>query len=78
MINPMQIMGMMNQLRGNDKPLGMLQGMYGNNPNYAQVMQMVQGKSPQQMQQMVMQLAQKQVIPQEQLQQMLAQLGVKP
>ena len=56
----------------------MLQGMYGNNPNYAQVMQMVQGKSPQQMQQMVMQLAQKQGIPQEQLQQMLAQMGVKP
>ncbi len=48
--NPMQIMGM---LRNSNNPMGMIQQMFGANPQYGQVMQIVQGKNPQQLEQYV-------------------------
>lgn len=77
MFNPMQIMGIMNQLRGNSNPMQMLQGMCGNNPRFSQVMQMTQGKSPEQLRQIFMQTAQQQGIPMGQVNQLLGQLGIK-
>jgi hypothetical protein len=55
----------------------MLQGMYGNNPRFSQVMQMTQGKSPEQLRQIFMQTAQQQGISMGQVNQLLGQLGIK-
>lgn len=77
MMNPMQIMGLMNQLRGNSNPMQMLQGMYGNNPRFSQVMQMTQGKSPEQLRQIFMQTVQQRGIPMAQVNQLLGQLGIR-
>lgn len=77
MMNPMQIMGLMNQLRGNSNPMQMLQGMYGNNPRFSQVMQMTQGKSPEQLKQIFMQTVQQRGIPMAQVNQLLGQLGIR-
>lgn len=52
--NPLQIMGM---LRNSNNPMGLMQQMFGNNPQFAQVMQIVKGKSPQQLEQYARNLA---------------------
>ena len=43
-------------------PMGLIMQMYGNNPNYQQVMQLIQGKTPQQLEQYVRNLCQTQGI----------------
>lgn len=53
----MQIMTMM---RNGGNPIAMMQGMASNNPQMAQALQMIQGKSTQQLQQMAMNMAQEQ------------------
>lgn len=50
---------------------------FGNNPNFNRAMQMIQGKSPEQIQQTVMNLAQNQGISMQQLQQFAGQYGFK-
>lgn len=55
--NPMQLMML---LKGSNNPMGMLQQMFGNNPQYQQIMSMVQGKTPQQLEQYVRNLYQSQ------------------
>lgn len=57
MNNPMQLMMM---IRNSNNPMGMIQQMFGNNPQYQQIMSMIQGKSPQQMEQYVRNLYQSQ------------------
>jgi hypothetical protein len=57
MNNPLQLMMM---IRSSNNPMGMIQQMFGNNPQYQQIMSMVQGKSPQQMEQYVRNLYQSQ------------------
>lgn len=47
-MNPMQLIQAMIQ-SGN--PMQMMQQLFGNNPNFQRAMQMVQGKTPEQMQQ---------------------------
>lgn len=64
-------------LNGSQNPMGMMQQMFGNNPMMSRAMQMSQGKSPQELQQVVMNLAQQRGISQEQLQQMMNQFGLK-
>lgn len=44
--NPMQVI---NLLKNSQNPMGLLQQLYGTNPQYRQVMQIVQGKSPQEL-----------------------------
>lgn len=55
----------------------MLMQSFGNNPNFNRAMQMLQGKTPEQLQQTVMNLAQNQGISMEQLQQIAGQYGFK-
>lgn len=52
--NPLQIMGM---LRNANNPMALMQQMFGNNPQFAQVMQIVQGKNPKQLEQYARNLA---------------------
>ena len=55
----------------------MLMQSFGNNPNFSRAMQMLQGKTPEQLQQTVMNLAQNQGISMEQLQQIAGQYGFR-
>ena len=55
--NPMQIMMM---LKNSNNPMGMIQQMFGNDPNYSQIINSVQGKSPQELEQYVRNLYQSQ------------------
>lgn len=55
----------------------MLMQSFGNNPNFNRAMQMLQGKTPEQLQQTVMNLAQNQGISMEQLQQIASQYGFR-
>lgn len=50
MNNPMQILQM---LRGSQNPMQMMMSMFGSNPQFNQVMQIVQGKNPQELEQYV-------------------------
>lgn len=54
MNNPMM---MLMQAARSGNPLGMLQQLAGQNPQVAQAMRMMQGKSPQQLQQMAQNMA---------------------
>lgn len=55
--NPMQLMGM---LQNAQNPMGMLQQLFGNNPQFKQVVQIAQGKTPQELEQYVRNLYQSQ------------------
>lgn len=55
--NPLQLMGM---LQNAQNPMGMLQQLFVNNPQFKQVMQIAQGKSPQELEQYVRNLYQSQ------------------
>jgi hypothetical protein len=57
-MNPMNLMQMFNQLNGHSNPMGMMQQMFGGNPAFQQAMNMARGKSPQELQQTLMNLAQ--------------------
>lgn len=54
MMNPMQLMGM---VQGSQNPMQLMQQMFGGNPLFNQAMQMGQGKSPEQLQQIVRNIA---------------------
>lgn len=55
--NPLQLIGM---LQNSNNPMGIVKQMFGNNPRYAQIMQIIQGKNPQQLEQYVRNLYQSQ------------------
>lgn len=57
MNNPMQLMMM---IRNSNNPMGMIQQLFGQHPQYSQIMSMMQGKTPQQMEQYVRNLYQSQ------------------
>lgn len=69
--NPMQMIGM---LQNSNNPMAMIQQMFGSNPKYNQIMGIVQGKSPQQLEQYVRNLAKNQNID---LNQLAGQYGLK-
>lgn len=71
MINPIQLM---QTLRGSANPMQMLMGMSQTNPQLRQVLQMTNGKTPAEMQSMVMEEARKRGIDVNQLAQ---QMGVR-
>lgn len=63
--NPMQIIGM---LQNANNPMALIQQLFSGNPQYRQVMQIVQGKNPQQLEQYVRNICKNQNID-------IAQLG---
>lgn len=78
MINPMaQMFDMFRQMSGGGQnPQAVMAQMFGNNPNYQRAMQMIQGKSPQELQQVAVNLAGQRGISREQMQQMMSQFGI--
>jgi len=69
--NPLQLIGM---LQNANNPLALMQQMFGNNPQFNQVMQIVQGKTPQQLEQYVRNLAKSQNID---LNRLAGQFGIR-
>lgn len=55
--NPMQLFQMFAQLRNNPNPMQMAQTMFGNNPLFAQAQKMASGQSPDQLKQIIMNVA---------------------
>ena len=74
MMNIFQIMQMVQQA-GN--PMGIMQQLAGQNPLMSRAMQMGQGKSPEQMQTLVRNLAKQKGMNDEQLNQFLSQFGLR-
>ena len=67
----------MQMLNQSNNPMGLMQNMFGNNPLMQRAMMMGQGKSPQQLQQIVQNLARQRGMNPEQLNQMLANFGLR-
>lgn len=72
--NPMQIMGTM---QNSNNPMGLMQNMFGSNPVFQKVMQMAQDKSPEEIQQIVRNIASQQGMNEQQLGQFISQFGLK-
>lgn len=53
----MNMLQLIQALRGNGNPVGMLQQLAGQNPAIAQAMKMIEGKSPQQINQIAANMA---------------------
>ncbi len=68
--NPMQLIGM---LQNSQNPMMMIQQIFGSNPQYKQIMQVIQGKNPQQLEQYARNLAKNQGID---LNQLAGQFGL--
>lgn len=73
-MNPMQLIQM---LQSSGNPQMMMQNMFGNNPMFQRAMQMGQGKSPEQMQQTVINLAKQRGMSNEDLSKFLSGFGLK-
>lgn len=65
---------MINMARGGGNPMQMLQQMAGSNPQIGQVMRIIDGKSPQQLEQVARNMAKERGID---LDQMARQMGLK-
>lgn len=76
-MNPMEIMQMFNQLRSNPNPMALMQQMFGGNPMFQQALNMSKGKSPLEMQQAIMNLAQTKGIDPTVINNLLNQFGFK-
>ena len=72
--NPMQLL---NLLQNNANPMGLMNQMFGSNPIYQQVMQMTQGKNPNQIQQIIKNVARERGMNDQQLNQFINQFGLK-
>lgn len=72
--NPMQLLSL---LQNNANPMGLMNQMFGSNPIYQQVMQMTQGKNPNQIQQIIKNVAHERGMNDQQLNQFISQFGLK-
>lgn len=57
--------------------MGMMQQILSNNPMFSQAMKMAQGRDPNEIMQVINNVAQQKGIPPEQIQQMMQQFGIK-
>lgn len=72
--NPIQLL---NLLQNNANPMELMNQMFGSNPIYQQVMQMTQGKNPNQIQQIIKNIAHERGMNDQQLNQFINQFGLK-
>lgn len=77
MLNPMQMMQAFGQLRGAQNPMQMMQQMFSGNPAFSRAVEMAQGKSPQQIEQIMRNLCQERGIDYDQFKQNFSQFGMK-
>lgn len=72
--NPMQLM---NLIANNNSPMQLIQQMFGNNAIMGRAIQMGQGKSPEQIQQIIKNIAHEKGMTDEQLNQFISNFGLK-
>lgn len=72
----MQLMGLLQNNNGGN-PMQLINQMLGNNPLLRRAMQMGKGKSPEEIQQIIRNLAKQRGLNEEQLNQFLASFGMK-
>jgi hypothetical protein len=72
--NPMQLFYMLTQ---NPNPMGMMSQLMGGNPFFQQAMKMAEGKNPNEIKQIVNNIASQKGITQEQLNGMFSMFGFK-
>lgn len=72
-MNPMQ---MMQQIMGSMNPMQMMSQMFGNNPMFQRAMQMAQGKSPQELQEVARNLCQQRGVQFDNAVQQMRKIGV--
>lgn len=77
MQNPMQLIQMLNQIRNSGNPMAVMQSVFGNNPAYNRAMEMAKGKKPQEMEQVIKNMAKERGIDENQLKQMASVFGIK-
>lgn len=77
MFPPQMMQQLMGKLQNSNNPMAVMQNMFGNDPIMQRAMQMAQGKSPEQLQQTVRNLAQQRGMSTDQLNQFLSQYGLK-
>lgn len=77
-MNPMEALQMFSQLQSNPNPMATMQQLFGNDPRFQQAMKMAEGRSPQELQQVVMNLAQTRGIDPRMVQGLMQQMGLKP
>lgn len=76
-MSPMEVMQMFNQIKSNPNPMALMQQMFGGNPMFQQALNMSKGKSPLEMQQTIMNLAQTKGIDPTVINNLLNQFGFK-
>lgn len=76
-MNP-QLMQMLTMLNNSGNPQAMLNQMAANNPTLQRAMQMVQGKSDQEIQGIVLNLARERGLTDQQLGQIMQSIGFRP
>lgn len=76
-MSPMEVMQMFNQIKSNPDPMALMQQMFGGNPMFQQALNMSKGKSPLEMQQTIMNLAQTKGIDPTVINNLLNQFGFK-
>lgn len=74
--NPMQMFQMFAQLRNKPNPMQMAQSIFGNNPLFAQAQKMAYGQSPEQIKQIIMNVAKEKNISSQELNQWASQFGL--
>ena len=77
MQNPMQIMQILNQIKNSQNPMAVMQSMFGNNPAFSRAVQMANGKNPNEIKQIVENLAKEKGMDISQIQQMASMFGIK-
>ena len=76
MFNIQQFMQMFKMIQSSGNPQAMMMQQFGNNPQFQSIMQMIQGKNPQQIEQMVRQIAQQRGIDINSVMQQIRQFGI--
>lgn len=72
-----EMLQMLNQLKSSPNPMSMMQQMFGNNPVFNNAMRMAQGKSPQEMQQLIRNIAYQRGMNDTDLNNFLSQFGIR-
>lgn len=71
MFNPLQIMQMFNQLKSNQNPMQLMQQLMGNDPRFQRAVEMMNGRTPEEMEQVLKNVCQQQGLDYNQLKAML-------
>lgn len=68
---------MINQIGNSQNPMQVMQQMFGNDPIFGRALQMSQGKSPQEIEQVMSNICQQRGLDYNQFKQTLSQFGIK-